>query len=336
MKTMSEKLRNFCFFIVALFVTAMSLQISKNIVIPFILSVFLAFILQPLIRTMNVKLKLGRGTSIVLLCGIFIVGFTLLFLTIGSSVKQLIENANTYEQRFTTLLSTGVDLVSKWDEDFDRDQLTELVKQVPILSTLKTITNAVVKGVSDFFLIAIFTLFIMSGPQIKIPKSGFWGQINKSIHTYLLTKFVTSAVTGGATAIVLKLVGLDMALMFGMLAFVLNFIPTFGSIFATLLPIPVVLLQFSSPWLIGISIGVPALLQFAIGNVVEPKIMGESLDLHPVTILICLMFWGFLWGLPGMLLATPFTVIIKIFLASNQSTKPFAEAMAGRLVLQEN
>lgn len=333
---MGEKLRNFCFFTVALFVTSLSLQLTKSIMIPFILSVFLSFILQPLLQKMRDKLKLGQGLSVLILCVVFAIGFILVFLTIGSSVKQLINNANNYEQRFTTLLTVSSDLMSQWDEDFDPEQLKSMVKELPIFSALKTITNAVVKGISDFSLIAIFTLFILSGPQITIPSGGFWGQVSRSIRTYLLTKFVSSAVTGLATAIILKLVDLDMALMFGLMAFVLNFIPTFGSIFATLLPIPVILLQFSNPVIIGISIGIPAILQFVVGNVIEPKIMGDSLDLHPVTLLICLMFWGFLWGVPGMLLATPFTVIIKIFLASHESTKPLAEAMAGRLTLQES
>ena len=214
---MSSKLRDFCFVIVAVFLTSLSLKITKNIMIPFILSVFLAFIVQPVITVLGEKLKVGRGVSIFLLCIGLIAISSLLFLTIGASVKQLLQNATLYEERFTTLIAEGVDLVSKFDSEFDRDQLIEYVKQLPIFTVLKTISNAVVKGISDFFLISIFTLFILSGPQITLPASGPWSRVNKSIRTYLLTKFVTSAVTGILTVAILKLIDLDMALMFGLL-----------------------------------------------------------------------------------------------------------------------
>ncbi|WP_159455223.1 AI-2E family transporter [Pseudobacteriovorax antillogorgiicola] len=327
---MSDRLRDFTFILIAVFLSSVSLRLTKGIMIPFILSVFLAFILEPMIAWIKRRFKIGGGLAILLLCILMIGLSAIFFLTLSSSVRQLIENANVYEQRFTSLITKSVDLMSHFDAGFDREELKGLVKELPIFSALKTISNTVVKSVSDFFLVAIFTIFILSGPKIKLPNTEVWSRINKSVRTYLVTKFVTSAATGVLTAIILKIVNLDMALMFGLLAFILNFIPTFGSIFATLLPIPIVLLQFSNPILILVSIGLPGLVQFTIGNVLEPKIMGKNLDLHPVTVLMSLMFWGVLWGIPGMLLATPITVIIKIVLESQESTQGFANGMAGR------
>ena len=121
-----------------------------------------------------------------------------------------------------------------------------------------------------------------------------------------------------------------MAFMFGLLTIVFNFIPTIGSIVATLLPVPIVFLQSDSFALSAAAIGIPALIQFYIGNILEPKMMGQNLDLHPVTILLSLLLWGSIWKIPGMFLATPLTVIIKIIFEENSNTKFISEIMAGR------
>lgn len=77
-------------------------------------------------------------------------------------------------------------------------------------------------------------------------------------------------------------------------------------------------------------LAIPGLIQFTIGNVIAPKVMGETLDLHPVTILLALIFWGMLWGIPGALLATPITAIMRLMLARMELTAPLSSWMAGR------
>jgi AI-2 transport protein TqsA len=122
-----------------------------------------------------------------------------------------------------------------------------------------------------------------------------------------------------------------MALSFGVLAFLLNFIPNVGPIVASLLPIPLILLDPSGNivWMVAV-IAATATIQLISGNVVEPKLMGNSSDLHPVTILLALMFWGMMWGIIGMFLATPITAAIKIVLERFELTRPIASVMAGR------
>ena len=112
---------------------------------------------------------------------------------------------------------------------------------------------------------------------------------------------------------------------------VLNFIPSVGSIIATLLPMPFVLLNpemtTTDVTLILVICGV---IQLVIGNVLEPRIMGNSLEMHPITILITLVFWGTLWGVPGMFLATPLTAVMCILMNEFKPTKQFAALLAGR------
>ncbi len=130
---------------------------------------------------------------------------------------------------------------------------------------------------------------------------------------------------------ILALFGLDLALVFGVMAFLLNFIPNVGSIIATLLPLPLAIVQFDSTGMIVGIVVVPGLVQMFIGSGLEPKLMGEGLQLHPVTILLALVFWGLLWGVVGMLLAAPMTAVLRLILERFEMTRPVAGLLAGRL-----
>jgi AI-2 transport protein TqsA len=118
--------------------------------------------------------------------------------------------------------------------------------------------------------------------------------------------------------------------MFATLCFLLCFIPTLGSIVATLLPLPIALVQYHEAWPVWLVILLPALVQIVVGNILEPKFLGRGLDLHPITILLSLMFWGLIWGIAGMFLAVPITAVLKIVLHRHPLTHHFSEMMAGR------
>ena len=125
--------------------------------------------------------------------------------------------------------------------------------------------------------------------------------------------------------------GLDLALIFGTLTFLLNFIPTIGSIIAVLLPLPVAFLQFDAPIMIVLIIILPSIVHTIIGNIIEPKVFGQAFDLHPVTIIIALISWGMLWGITGMLLAAPLTAIMRISFDQFETTKPLALLLSGKI-----
>jgi AI-2 transport protein TqsA len=155
-------------------------------------------------------------------------------------------------------------------------------------------------------------------------------QIDAKIRKFIVTKFLISAATGIMVGIILGILGLDLALVFGVLAFLLNFIPNVGSVVATLLPLPVALVQYDSMVMVVLVVVLPGAVQVTMGNIVEPKIMGEGLDLSPVTILLALVFWGLIWGIVGMLLAAPMTAVLRIVLARFTTTRSVAELLAGR------
>ena len=144
-------------------------------------------------------------------------------------------------------------------------------------------------------------------------------------------KTVISAVTGFAFGLVLWLFGVPLAILFGMLAFLLNFIPNIGPLISSLTPVPFLVLNAElSPVAAITCFLLVAAIQFVSGNVVETKIMGQSFDVSPVFLLLALMFFGLVWGIIGMFLATPIVSIIKIILDQRPQMRPLAELMAGR------
>ena len=117
--------------------------------------------------------------------------------------------------------------------------------------------------------------------------------------------------------------------MIGVVTFILNYIPSIGSILATFLPIPLVLAQYGPSWKIFWVLLLLGILQNLMGNLIEPKIQGKGLQLHPVTILLSLALWGLLWGPVGMFLAAPIAAVIRVVLENFETTRPFALLMGG-------
>ncbi|MDK2971790.1 MAG: transport protein TqsA [Candidatus Sumerlaeota bacterium] len=194
-------------------------------------------------------------------------------------------------------------------------------------------TNAVLNLFSQGFLVLIFVFFLLIGQKpTKAKAKGVLGEIKAGVTSYLSTKVLVSLLTGLLTGLVLTFLNVDYAVAFGFLAFILNFIPNIGSFVATILPLPIVVLTPGFPLVSAIlAIALPGAIQFGVGNVLEPKLLGASLDLHPITILIALIFWGMLWGVAGMFLAVPITAVLKILFERLEHTRPIAHVLAGRL-----
>jgi AI-2 transport protein TqsA len=190
---------------------------------------------------------------------------------------------------------------------------------------------------SNGMLVAVFVLFLLvarhGGERLADhpPPPALLGEIEARVQRFVRLMILFSFVTGSMVWLVLSALGVDFAGFFGLLAFLLNFIPTLGSIVATLLPIPLILL---SPELSVtekvLAIVLPATIQVCIG-ILQPRAQGHSLDLHPVTVLLTLIFFGMIWGLVGAFLALPITAVIKIVLERIPATQPFAALLAGDL-----
>ncbi len=214
---------------------------------------------------------------------------------------------------------------------FGRGDAGELVDRF-VRDGIAVISQALFSMVSTSVLVLIYVYFLLIGRPVLQSKSPTMNEIDHHVRSYLGLKTVISIFTGLAFGLALRLFGVPMALTFGVLAFLLNFVPNIGPMVASLLPIPLIVLHPDATWMWMVSaITVTCGIQAISGNIVEPKIMGDSSDLHPVTILVALMFWGMMWGVIGMFLATPITAALKILLQRIDATRPLADLMAGRL-----
>jgi AI-2 transport protein TqsA len=328
------RIQTTCLVVLATLATGAALAWLRPVMIPFVLAIFIAISLAPLIELQERHLKLPRALA--LLTTVMLTG--LLLLTLGSlvsaSVGELAKSSELYSSRLMVLTERLVAALpaaaEAWLDDTDFRELIESPVRT-VGGVLMGTTNAILDVLSKSLMVFLFVTFLLIGaPGSKA--DGVLLDAQRSIQRYLITKAVISAATGLLVGLTLNVLGVDLALVFGLLAFLLNFVPSLGSIIATLLPLPIVIVnpEISSGTAIA-AIAIPGAMQLFVGNFLEPRIMGDRLDLHPVTVLLGLMVWGMLWGIVGMLLATPIIAIIKMILARFEGSRPIANLMAGRL-----
>lgn len=157
--------------------------------------------------------------------------------------------------------------------------------------------------------------------------------ITASIHHYLLVKTLVSAATALVVYALLIAIGLDFAVTLAILTFVFNFIPNIGSIVATALPTVVALVQFNDWTMVMLVVGTIGVVQFTIGNVIEPMLMGRTLHLSSFAIILSLTFWGAIWGVAGMFLAVPIMVTVMIVCSHIAALRPLAVMLSREGVL---
>ena len=303
-----EQVRTVCMVLLTLIAVGSALLWLKPVMVPFVLALFATYALSPLIDLQIVKLRFPRPLAIASTMLLGVVLFLLIWWLVISSVSELKKDLPVYQENAVKLVDRISDAVN-----IDSDQLI-----APITDFLDQSFNSLILSVagetagifSQGFVILIFAVFMLMGREVQTaPSDDIQGEIESRVQKYLIVKISVSAMTGVLVWLILSVLGIPLAMVFGLLSFVLNFIPNIGSAIACLLPLPIVLVSPDiSMTRAVLAIALPAGVQFSVGNVIEPKLMGKSLDLHPVAILGALIFWGRLWGMPGMLMAVPMSV----------------------------
>jgi len=210
----------------------------------------------------------------------------------------------------------------------------------PLGSVVQWLSGSFFSFLGNLFWVVLFVAFLIAervaiarkivfgyGPDKAINILDIMARINKSVQQYLGLKTLVSLLTGALVAISLSLLQAPFPFLWGVLAFVLNFIPNIGSILAGIPPIMITLFESGSP-LKTLAVAVAFItIQVVVGNVIEPKVMGKGLDLSPLVVILSLLFWGWLWGIPGMLLSVPLTAAAKIAMEQVDQTKAIAIIM---------
>ena len=318
------------------------LKYAQSVILPLIIAWFLSYLIGPAVNFMTsrkIPATLAVAIILVLLFGIFYLSFIFLY----SRVSAFAYAYPRYHARMEELVAL---LISKWNLEFD--PLAGINWGQNISRGLVSLSGSIFAFVSQLVLMVIFLFFILLGKpyfKYKILKS-FSAEnadqisqiafsITAQIRRYLSLQFLISLTTGVLVWLALKIIGVDFPVTWGALAFFLNFIPTVGSILASIPPILLALVQFYPLLWPGVVTFLAIItIQLGMGNAISPKIMGDQLNLSPVVVLLSLLFWGWLWGVVGALISIPIAAAIKIVCENIETLHPISVMMGSGKVYQ--
>ncbi len=329
--------------IIAVFVVGVVLLELRTVLIPFSVALLLTFLFQPIVLYLKAR-RIPISISLVAVVLSLTLVISLVGLLVYSSAQSFTEAFDRYEARIDTILDDVQRPLERLSSSMGLDpsvsDISQLVQSDAIQNILASGVGSVVNLLSNVFLVMLFMLFLLAGsgeletkiwkaypPQVAGRIAGLMANISREVRSYLAAKALVSALTGILIFLILWILGVDFPVFWGFLAFLLNFIPNIGSMVAVILPFLLSLLQFESLTVPIIALVLMQVVQTAVGNVVDPRVMAFSLDLSPVLILVSLIFWGWLWGIPGMVLAVPLTATIKIFCENIEGLRPVAVLM---------
>lgn len=323
-----QQLQSLSLFILAAIAVVAALIYTQPVMVPLVFALFLYSFTGPLINTISSKIPRALSITALMLFVFLIIGGGFFFISL--SIDNFIENLPLYREQLYSLISDILAFLESMSIEVNQDNIREGIKNLPFISYLKKLSAGIFSIIGNSLLIVIMLSFLLLGEPQK--QSASLKTIQKQISYYIGIKLSISLLTGLLVGCVLMLFRIDLALMFAVLTFMLNFIPSIGSIIATLLPIPLILIKFGLGWQTMVCIGLMGLIQITIGQFIEPRLMGNTLRLHPVTILAFLIFWGLVWGIPGMFMAVPMTAALKLILENIKPTQKVAKLLEGEWV----
>ena len=322
-----------CLVILCAIAVTAALYVMRPVMVPFVFSLFIYFLLSPIIDWLHRRLFIPKYISISLALLLLVSLCTMFVMVLGVSLKGFIKSSTAYQQNLLVLVDNVAEWMSSHGYIMDLSFVTQFLSNVPVIDWIRGLSGGVFGIVGNLFLVLIFTFFLVVGSESSAKEGKGFAlsqDVKVKINRYLGTKLFTSFLTGMLVMVLFSVFGVDLAFMFASFTFFLNFIPNIGSIIAIILPIPVLFLQFGASWETATIISIMGVIQFSIGNILDPKLMGVNLGLHPVIILLSLLFWGFIWGVSGMFLSAPITAIVKLILDRYERTKPIGNLLAGR------
>ena len=248
MKSLAEeKIQTICILILTSIAVAASFKLFSSVLIPFVLAIFLTFCLGTLI---DVQVKWMRAPRFVAVLATILLGcmfLLLISLVVSTAIGQMVENKNEYQKQTEQFVDRTLDWLPLEYFGYDVNDLPVSISTIPAKTAGKLISNAAsgfMSVMSNGLLVLIFTIFMLAGKRCrKSYNSDIYLEIESSIKKYTTTMLLTSGLTGFLVGLTLSILGVDFAWMFGFFAFLLNFIPNIGSVIATLLPVPVVILN---------------------------------------------------------------------------------------------
>lgn len=320
----------------SLVIIVAGLKSAAPIVTVLLISVFFATVAAPAVLWLKGRgIPSGFAALLVVLAVIaMLTGFGAL---LGTSINGFVRALPGYRVQLDDEMTTAITWLSGHGVDLSLLKLTQLADPGSIMQVASNIFTAIGGMLGNSFVILLIIVFIL----LEVPdfaakiRAAFPGSpsamgrmdlITANVFHYLGLKTLVSLLTGLAAGVLVAAVGVNFPLLWGLLAFLLNYIPTFGSIIASILPILLALVQFGGGAALVVAIGY-LVINFLVGNVLEPRLMGKSMGLSTLVVFLSLLAWGYILGTAGMFFAVPLTMACKIALESDPETRWLAILM---------
>ena len=311
---------------------------------PFILALFIWLLIKEIKKAMN---KIGFVRRKFPSWLLSVIASVFMFLVLGFVTELLVYNIKALSHSSASYAANLDKMANMINDTFDinlRSLLGDYATDLDFAFILSTVVNSLTDILGNAFLIALYVLFLLIEESIFSAKlkaifpesdrfervDGIVRKIENAVTDYIGLKTLVSLITGVLSYIVLLILGIDSPVFWAFLIFLLNFIPTIGSLIATLFPAIYALLQFGELTPFVLVLVLVGLVQIIVGNILEPKIMGKALNISSLVAILSLSFWGWLWGITGMILSIPITVMIVIVFAQFPGTRPIAILLSGK------
>lgn len=322
----------------ALVIILAGVKSASGIVVPFLLSIFIAMATHPIIKWAS-RYRIPKAISVILvILTIVIFGFMLGGL-VGQSMNNFSEKMPEYKVQLEEEFVWVVTQLQNFNIQIDQQQMLSYLDPGMAMNVATNLLSGLSGVLGNFFLILLTVIFMlmeadsipqkvhiaMDDPRMRMKQVD---KVLASVKNYLVIKTIVSLGTGLCAGALLYFVGVDHYFLWGVLAFLFNFIPNIGSAIAAVPAVLLALIQLGSSAAGIVAIGY-VVINTVMGNIIEPRYMGKGLGLSTLVVFLSLIFWGWLLGTVGMLLSVPLTMIVKIILESNGDTRWLALLLSG-------
>ena len=324
------KQTNFIITSAAFVIVIAGMKVASPILVPFLLAAFIAILTLPTLLFLNRK-GVPKGLSVFTIILLLLLFGGTLSTLLGTSISGFSSRIPFYTEQITNRANWVLELISGFGFEIPQSTMKEYFDPGTAIQIIGNTLSGLRSVLTNTFLIILTVLFLLmeaSGIPGKIKKAfpnsedvfksikSFFDGFNR----YLAIKTATSVCTGLFIFLWLYFAGIDFPILWGLLAFMLNFVPNVGSILAAIPPVLLAIIQFGFIKAIIVVIGF-LIVNIGLGGLLEPRFLGKGLGLSPLVVFLSLVFWGWVLGPVGMLLSVPLTMILKIALENSPNTK---------------
>ncbi|MDQ7006622.1 MAG: AI-2E family transporter [Acidobacteriota bacterium] len=307
-------------------VVVAGLKAAATLLQPLLVSVFLAVLSLPLLNWLQSR-RVPRALAVMLTFLSVLLVLTGMVTLVGGSVTGFSEAAPRYQQRLQVIVDSLTTWLQARGIEIPREVTTEMINPGIVIKMAGDLFRIATSLLSKTVLILLLMVFILFEAAVLPGKlraafgngreeHGWYSRIRVEIQRYLVIKTIISMATGVIVGLSLWLLGIDFPLLWGLLAFMLNYIPQLGSVLAALPTVLLAVVQYGVGRAIAVAV-IYTVVNMLLGNVVEPYFMGRRLGLSTLVVFLSMVFWGWVWGPLGMLLSVPLTMIVKIALENS-------------------